>query len=122
MLKSKQARLTDLRKFIFWEYPRGSKPYDLMVAVILAFIFLTPREWFRDQPRAPNVVMLPSENGVSHFWIEPDLLAGLGDEARFARASQLVKNRVGKHQKFSRLEPIFNSEEEILGYMAYVTE
>lgn len=111
-----------MRKFIFWEYPRGSKAYDLMVAVILAFVFLTPREWFRDQPRAPNVVMLPSEKGGSQFWIEPDLLAGLNDEARLSKANQLLKNRTGKHYKVARLEPIFDSEEEIRGYMAYVTE
>jgi hypothetical protein len=111
-----------LRKFIFWEYPRGSKPYDVMVALIVAFVFLTPREWFRDQPRAANVVMLPSEKGVEHFWIAPELMANLTEDARLARANQLLKSRTGKHHRVSRLEPIFDSEQEIRGFMAYVTE
>lgn len=40
-----------VRSFIWWTYPRGSLEYDVMVAVILAFVFLTPQHVFRDQPR-----------------------------------------------------------------------
>ncbi len=35
---------------VFWAYERGSWQYDLIVAVILAFIFLSPRGWFNDRP------------------------------------------------------------------------
>src|SRR5579864_6183452 len=35
---------------IFWTYERGSWQYDIICAVILAFIFLTPRAWFHDRP------------------------------------------------------------------------
>ena len=31
-----------VKGYIWWTYPRGSVPYDIMVTVILAFIFLTP--------------------------------------------------------------------------------
>jgi hypothetical protein len=41
-------------RIIFWSYERGSWPYDLMVITILAFILLTPRRWFHDQPQLPN--------------------------------------------------------------------
>lgn len=47
-LKSKLA------SYLWWSYPRGSLQYDIMVAIILAFIFLTPRHFFRDQPRPPH--------------------------------------------------------------------
>ncbi len=40
-----------LSSFLWWTYPRGSLEYDIMVGIILAFIFLTPRHFFRDQPR-----------------------------------------------------------------------
>lgn len=37
---------------VFWSYERGSWPYDVMVVTIVAFVLLTPRSWFRDQPQA----------------------------------------------------------------------
>ena len=54
-----------VKRFIFWDYPRAGWQYDIMVGLILAFIFLTPRDWFRDQPKASSVVMLPSESGAN---------------------------------------------------------
>jgi len=41
-----------LQRTIFWSYERGSWPYDVMVIVIVAFVFLTPRSWFHDQPES----------------------------------------------------------------------
>lgn len=40
-----------IASFLWWSYPRASLEYDIMVGIILAFIFLTPRAWFHDQPR-----------------------------------------------------------------------
>jgi hypothetical protein len=37
---------------LFWSHERGSWPYDLMVVAILAFVLLTPRSWFRDEPQS----------------------------------------------------------------------
>jgi len=41
-----------LKNTIFWSYERGSWPYDVMVVLIVAFVLLTPRSWFRDQPHS----------------------------------------------------------------------
>lgn len=109
-----------LKRFILWDYPRAVWQYDLMVAIIVAFIFLTPREWFRDQPRASNVVMVPSEHG-SAFWIEPELLAGVSEGARAERASSMIQARTGKKHAVTRVEAIFDSEKDIRGYMAFTT-
>jgi len=38
------------RSAFFWSYARGGWQYDIICLVILAFIFLTPRSWFRDRP------------------------------------------------------------------------
>lgn len=37
---------------VFWSYERGSRPYDVMVGVILLFVLFTPRHWFHDQPES----------------------------------------------------------------------
>jgi hypothetical protein len=40
-----------LKSYFFWTYNRGSFHYDILVTLILAFIFLAPRFWdFGDKP------------------------------------------------------------------------
>ena len=34
-----------LKSYFFWTYSRGSFPYDVMVTLILLFIFVTPHLW-----------------------------------------------------------------------------
>jgi hypothetical protein len=41
-----------LRSYLFWTYERGSFHYDVMVTLILAFIFITPHLWnYGDRPQ-----------------------------------------------------------------------
>ena len=43
-----------LKSYFFWTYERGSFHYDVMVTLILAFIFVTPSLWnYGDRPQ-PN--------------------------------------------------------------------
>ena len=37
------AKLGKLQKILIWSHERGSLPYDIICALILAFIFLVPR-------------------------------------------------------------------------------
>jgi hypothetical protein len=40
-----------LKSYFYWTYPRGCFHYDIMVTLILAFIFVTPHYWnFGDRP------------------------------------------------------------------------
>ena len=34
-----------LKSYFYWTYPRGSFHYDVMVTIILLFIFVTPHFW-----------------------------------------------------------------------------
>lgn len=114
--------LTGIKRFILWDYPRASWQYDVMVGLILAFLFLTPREWFRDQPRIPRtskIAMLPGTHGANVFWIESELLAGVPESARNEKAIEMLKLLTGEKQKLLRLEPVVDAEKEIKGYMAF---
>jgi hypothetical protein len=110
--------MSALGRFIFWDYPRGGWQYDLMVGLILAFIFLTPREIFRDQPKPASVVMLPEQGGGA-FLIETRLLDGVAPADRSAKATQLVNGRYKTHVTIVRVEPIMDAEDEIIGYTAH---
>lgn len=77
-----------VKSYIWWSYSRGSVHYDVMVTIILLFIFLTPRAVFRDRPveRNPHqseVVVQP--DGRDGFIYEVDAAAVTGksdDEVR----------------------------------------
>jgi hypothetical protein len=41
-----------LKSYLFWTYPRGSFHYDVMVTLILIFLFVSPRLInYRDRPQ-----------------------------------------------------------------------
>ena len=106
-----------LGRLIFWEFPRASWQYDVIVAVILAFIFLTPREVFKDQPRAASIQMLPAQQG---YLIEPKLLANVPEADRPQRAEELVNQRFKTHTTITHVAAVRDDlEGEITGYMAY---
>jgi hypothetical protein len=58
-----------IRGYILWSYERGSLHYDIMVTLILLFVFLSPRYInYKDKPveRNPHptgLVLIPDEKG-----------------------------------------------------------
>jgi hypothetical protein len=112
-----------LKRFILWDFKRGSWQYDLMVGIILAFIFLTPRDWFRDQPRIPkasSISMLPSEHSGNAFFVDAALLSKTPENQRVAKLTDLLQTRMSDRRlTVTRLEPILDSEGELQGYMAF---
>jgi len=114
--------LLGLKKGVLWEYPRASWQYDVLVGLILAFLFLTPREWFNDQPRiarASDIVTLPAQNGSNVFFLDAELLREVPEADRLRTVAALLKTRTGKLQNVSRLEPIFDSDSQLKGFMAF---
>jgi hypothetical protein len=120
------AFTTGIRRFVLWDYARATWQYDVMVAIILAFVFLTPREWFHDQPRIPrasNIAMLPADHGSNMYWIDPELLSGIPENQRMIKLAQILTTRTGRPQSVLRLQPIYDdSEDELKGYMAFTKQ
>ena len=112
-----------LKRFILWDYQRGGWQYDVMVGIILAFIFFTPREWFRDQPRIPiasSIAPIPAEKGGSVFFVNTELLAGVPENQRTTRLTQMLRLRAGNPRlEVTRVEPVLDSEGGLQGYMAF---
>jgi hypothetical protein len=113
------GQLSGIKRFLLWDYPRASWQYDVMVAIILAFVFFTPRNFFRDQPRASDVVRLPAGHDGNVFWVEPELLASVPEPERGSKVQQLLRSRYAKRETVVRVEPIFGDERELKGYMAF---
>ncbi len=107
--------ISGLKRFILWDYRRASWQYDVMVALILIFLFATPREWFRDQPKVPHVAEVASRV----FWVEAAIVNPIPERKRLTELSAVLKTRTGKMQTVTRLEPVYDSENELQGYMAF---
>ena len=74
-----------LQNYIFWTYERGSIHYDIMVTLILIFVFLSPY-WinFKDKPieRNPHprvVIVLPDTQGGFLYQIEGTAITAKDD-------------------------------------------
>lgn len=56
-----------LKSYFYWTYTRGSFHYDVLVTVILLFIFVTPHLWnYGDKPpvlAGPNEPMIVTGDG-----------------------------------------------------------
>ena len=117
--------LAGLKRFVLWDYARASWQYDVMVALIVIFVLFTPRSWFRDQPRVPHaseIAVLPAQHGSQVFWIEPELVSPVPEQDRLTHLSSFLKIKTGRAQTVTRIEPIYDSEQEIKGYMAFAKQ
>jgi hypothetical protein len=112
-----------IKGYIWWMYPRGSVHYDVMVTLILAFIFLTPL-WinFRDKPveRSPyqtEVVVKPEGNGFIYTVDAASIRLGGDEEVREAllRAIEPVAGEI----QIDRYEPIRDSKRTIIAYKVW---
>lgn len=108
------------QRLVFWDFPRATWQYDIVVGLILIFIFATPREWFHDQPKASSVVLMSSSHGSNRVFIATDLLGAVPENQRATRAEALIRQRTGKSWHVVRVEPIRDeTEQEIKGFIAY---
>ena len=113
---------TILRRLILWDYQRGVWQYDVICALIILFIFASPRAWFNDQPRIANaaqITSLPAQPGELAFWIDTALISSIPEEKRLTEIGKILTARTRKPQVMTRIEPIYDAEQELKGYMAF---
>ena len=74
-----------IRGYILWSYERGTIQYDVMVTLILIFVFFSPY-WinFKDKPvehipHRTEVVVAPDGHGGFVYDIESSAVSGQGD-------------------------------------------
>ena len=106
-----------LKKLIFWEFPRTSWQYDLVVALILLFIFATPRSLFNDQPRASQVAMM----AAGRFLVDASALSGLSAAEQSERAADLIEKRYRNKVRITNIERVVE-EDEIRGYVVHTAK
>ncbi len=122
-LDARPSAATFGKRLVFWDFARASWQYDIVVALILLFIFATPREWFRDQPKASSIILMSSLHRANRVFIATELLSDVPESQRPKRAEALIHQRTGKKWHVVRVEPIRDeAEQEIKGFIAYTAQ
>jgi hypothetical protein len=114
-----------ISSFIWWSYDRGSIPYDIMVTLILLFIFLAPyRINFKDKPieRTPHptkIVLIP--DGDSGYIYQIDVAGVMGkDEASVQAYLQRVIEPIAGEVEIARYEPVYDKKGHVVAYKVWL--
>ena len=111
---------------LFWTYERGTWQYDIMVVLILLFIFLVPREWFHDKPAAPppssDVVLLLDDQTQKVYRLRATLIDATSDETVAKGCQRVLRNVTGKSWQITRIEPAVDSRGQVVSYAVWVRE
>jgi hypothetical protein len=115
------SKFTDtIKAYIWWMYPRGSVHYDVMVTLILAFIFLGPI-WinFRDKPleRLPHQteVVVRSEGNGFVYKVDAAAVNGSSDDAIRGSLERVLEPIAGEIT-IDRYEPVRDSKRNVVAY------
>ncbi len=120
-----------LHRYLFWTYERGSFHYDVMVTLILIFLFLSPRLInFKDRP-AETVALQSSEvlvkeagsrNGNSRFVYQiraEDVTAAKTDAQRQRAFLRLIEPISGE-VNLEHYEPVKDAAGKVIAYNVWV--
>src|SRR5271156_3116477 len=86
-----------IRDYIFWSYERGTIQYDVMVTLILLFVFFSPRLInFKDKPvehspRAAGVLITPDGQNGFIYQIGAAGIQGKDDDAIRAELLSIIE-------------------------------
>lgn len=115
-----------LRNYVLWSYERGSLHYDIMVTLILAFIFLAPI-WinFKDKPTEHNphpsgvVVVLPDGQDGFIYQIEATAVSGASEPEVRQSLLRIIEPIAGE-VSISNYSAVRDSNGQIVGYKVWV--
>ena len=115
-----------MKRFLLWTFERGSIQYDVMCAAILAFLFLTPRSAFQDQPEfmristGESVHKTIDGNGNTILTVKLENPVFFdGDGARRA-AAKSVEEFLGRPVANPKMQPIHDWTGHLVAYAVWV--
>jgi hypothetical protein len=114
-----------IKSFIFWSYERGTVQYDIMVTLILIFVFFSPRLInFNDHPveRNPHssgVVVYPDGQGEFIYQVESRAVPAGHDSAVRAALLRVIEPISGS-VSISRYETVTDGDGRIVAYKVWV--
>ena len=117
-----------ISSFIWWSYDRGSIPYDIMVTLILLFIFLAPYKInFKDKPieRTPHptrVVLVPDVESGYIYQVDAAEVAGKNDAAIEGYLQRVIEPIIAGEVEIARYEPVRDKNGRVVAYKVWLRQ
>jgi len=107
-----------MKKYLLWSFERGSRAYDVICIVILAFIFLTPAGTFDDRPdfmrvnTSDQAIRQTNDDDGRPVWVvkvrtEQD-------------AVDRLKASLGEPVTIARTEPVYDAAGQLVAYSIWI--
>ena len=120
-----------LKSYFFWTYERGSFHYDIMVTLILVFMFLAPRVIdFKDRPvetvalRSSEVLVKEAgtegESARFMYQIRADDMGGAQTDDERRAAILRVIEPISGEVALQSYEPVYDAQHKVIAYNAWV--
>jgi hypothetical protein len=114
-----------IRGYILWSYERGTIQYDVMVTLILLFVFFSPY-WinFKDKPVEHNpyrtgVLVLPDGQGGLIYQVEGSAVSGQDDAMIRGQLLQIIEPISGS-VAVTKVETVRDTSGHVLRYKVWV--
>jgi hypothetical protein len=114
-----------IKGFIFWSYERGTVQYDIMVTLILVFVFFSPRIInFNDRPvehspHSTGVLVYPDGKGEFIDQIDAKAVAA-GDDTAVRAALLRVIEPISGSVSISRYEAVTDNRGHVTSYKVWI--
>jgi len=113
-----------IKGFIFWSHERGTIQYDVMVTLILIFVFFSPRLInFKDRsvernPHSSGVVVYPDGTGEFIYQVEGKAVQG-NDDATIRTELLRVIEPISGSVSISRYESVTDHKGKVIAYKVW---
>lgn len=115
-----------MKRFLLWSFERGSRQYDVICAIILAFIIFTPPSAFDDRPDFMRVTssqpvrQTSDDNGNLVFTVKVETPAFSAENVTQAAAVDKLKQSLGIPFTISRMEPVYDTMGGLVAYSIWI--
>jgi hypothetical protein len=111
-----------MKRHLLWTFDRGSFQWDIMCLLILAFLFIIPRDTFQDVPEfmkvaAPGTLRTtPDRSGNTIYTVRLEKPSFLDTQETQNLATGMLERSLGIPVRPTRTQPIRDWTGRLIGY------